>query len=66
MILDNISYICVIEETLNDQTKDMNYIKKTERRITPDLKLLKHEEVIDKATYENIKPAGLDQMFNTS
>ena len=38
----------------------MNYIKNIEKRITSDLKLLNHDEVFDKATYENIKPAGIE------
>ena len=29
-----------------------------EKRITSDLKLLKYEEIIDKATYKNIKSVG--------
>ena len=60
VILNNISYICATEETLNDQTKDMNYIKNTQKRIASDPRLLKHEEVINKATYENIKLAGIE------
>ena len=32
----------------------MSYIKNIEKRVTSDLKLLKHDEVIDKATYEKL------------
>ena len=65
VILDKISYIPAIEEILNDHTKfsnfeiragkGINYITTLERKITSDLKLLKDEEIIDKATYKNIK-----------
>ena len=68
VILDRISYISVIEEVLNDHTefsnldipagKDINYVTNIEKRITSDLKLLKNEEVVDKAAYKNTKPAG--------
>ena len=68
VILDKISYISAIEEILNDHTKfsnldipagkEINYITNLEKRITSDLKLLKDEEIIDKATYKNIKPVG--------
>ena len=66
VILDKISYIRAIEEILNDHTnnleipagKEINYIKNLEKKITSDLKLLKDEEIIDKATYKNIKPVG--------
>ena len=67
VILDKISYISAIEEILNDHTKfsnldipadkEINYIANFEERITSDLKLLKDKEIIDKATYKNIKPA---------
>ena len=60
VILDKISYIRAIEEILNDHTKfsnleipagkEINYIKNLEKKITSDLKLLKDEEIIDKAT----------------
>ena len=63
--LDNISYISAIEEILNDHTKfsnldipagkEINYITNLEKRITSNLKLLKDKEIIDKATYKNIK-----------
>ena len=66
--LDKIPYISAIEEILNDHTKfsnldipagkEINYITNLEKRITSDLKLLKDEEIIDKATYKNIKPVG--------
>ena len=68
VILDKISYISAIEEILNDHTKfsnldipagkEINYITRLEKRITSDLKLLKDKEIIDKATYKNIKPVG--------
>ena len=68
VILDNISYIGAIEEILNDHikfsnldipaVKEINYITNLEKRITSDLKLLKDKEIIDKATYKNIKPVG--------
>ena len=68
MILDKISYIRAIEEILNDHTKfsnleipagkEINYITNLEKKITSDLKLLKDEEIIDKATYKNIKPVA--------
>ena len=38
--------------------KEINYITNLEKKITSDLKLLKDEEIIDKATYKNIKPVG--------
>ena len=59
VILDNISYISAIKEILNDHTKfsnldipagkEINHITNLEKRITSDLKLLKDEEIIDKA-----------------
>ena len=68
MNLYKTSYISAIEEILNGQTKfsnldiptgkEINYITNLEKRITSDLKLLKDEEIIDKATYKNIKPVG--------
>ena len=68
VILDKISYIRAIEEILNDHTKfsnpeipagkEINYITNLEKQITSDLELLKDEEIIDKATYKNIKPVG--------
>ena len=68
MILDKTSYISAIEEILNDHKKlddldipvgkEFKYITNLEKRITSDLKLLKNEETIDKATYNNIKPVG--------
>ena len=66
LILDKISYISAIEEILNNHRKfsnldipagkKVNYTTNFERRITSDLKLLKDEEIIDKAIYKNIKP----------
>ena len=71
VILDKISYISAIEEILIDHTKfsnlhiptgkEINYITNLEKRITSDLKLLKDEEIIDKATYKNINPVGSRQ-----
>ena len=68
MVLEKIFYISVIEEILNDHTKfskldipagkEINYIANLEKRITSDLKLLKNAEIIDEATYKNIKPVG--------
>ena len=68
VILDKISYISAIEEILNDHikfsnldipaVKEINYITNLEKRITSDLKLLKDKEIIDKATYKDIKPVG--------
>ena len=68
VIVDKISYISAIEEILNDHTKfsnldipagkEINYITRLEKRITSDLKPLKDKEIIDKATYKNIKPVG--------
>ena len=66
--LDNISYISAIEDILNDHTKfsnldisagkEISFTTNLEKRITSDLKLLKDKEIIDKATYKNIKPVG--------
>ena len=68
VILDKISYISAIEEILDDYTKlsnldipagkEINYITNLEKRISSDLKLLKDKEIIDKATYKNIKLVG--------
>ena len=68
MILDKISYISATEEILNDHTKfsnleiafgkEINYITNLEKKTTSDPKLLKDEEIYDKATYKNIKPVG--------
>ena len=38
--------------------KEINYITNPEKRITFDLKLLKHKKIINKATYKNIKLFG--------
>ena len=55
VILDKISHISVIEESLNNHTKlsdldiftskEINHIANIEERITSDLKLPKHEEI---------------------
>ena len=68
VILDKISYISATEEILNDHTKfsrldipagnEINYITNLEKKISSDLKQLKDEEIIGKATYKNIKPDG--------
>ena len=65
MILDKTSYISANKEILNDHTKfsyldihvgrEINFI--TNFDIPSDLKL-KNEEIIDKATYSNIKLVG--------
>ena len=67
-ILDKIFYIRAIEKILNDHTKfsnldipagkEINYITNLLERIISDLKLLKGEEIIDKATYKNVKAVG--------
>ena len=79
VILDKISYISANEEILNDHTKfsnldipaskEINHTTNLEKRITSDLKLLKDKEIIDKATYKNIKPVGSrpgDQEWTTT
>ena len=68
VIIDKISYISAIEEILNDHTKfsdldipagkEINYITNLQKTVTSDLKLLKDEEIIEKATYKNIKLVG--------
>ena len=68
MILDKCSYISVIEEILNDNSKfpkldipagnEINHIINLEKRITSELKMLKHKEIIEKSTYKSIKPVG--------
>ena len=66
--LDKCSYISVIEESFNVNSKfskldipavkKINHIVNLEKRITSELKLLKEKEVIDKSTYKSIKPVG--------
>ena len=68
VILDKISYISVIGKILDDYTKfsnfdipggkEINHVTNLEKRITSDLELLKDKEIIDKATYKNIKSVG--------
>ena len=68
MILDKCSYISAIEEILNDKSKfskldipagkEIKQIVNLEKRITSELKLLKDKEIIDKSTYNSIKPVG--------
>ena len=68
VIIDKISHISAIEEILNDHTKfsnidipagkEISYITNLEKRITSNLKLLKVEEIVDNATFKNIKPVG--------
>ena len=68
MLLDKTSYINVIEEILNNHTKVSNlkistskkisYITNFDKRKTSDIKLLNNEEIIDKVTYNKIKPVG--------
>ena len=36
--------------------KTVKYIINSEKRITSELKLLKHKEIIDESSYKNIKP----------
>ena len=60
--------LSAIEEILNDNSKfskldipagkEINYKINLEKRITSELKLLKHKETIDKSTYKSIKPVG--------
>ena len=60
MILDKCSYISMIEEILNENSKftkldtpagkEMNHIVNLEKKITSELKLLKDKEIIDKYT----------------
>ena len=68
VLLDKISYISVIGKILDDYTKfsnfdipagkEINHVTNLEKRITSDLELLKDKEIIDKATYKNIKSVG--------
>ena len=62
VIIDKISYISTIEEIFSNLNipagKEIDYITNLEKRISSDLKLLKDKEIIDKATYKNIKPVG--------
>ena len=61
MILDNISNRNATEEILNDHTtfsKGISYPTNLEKTITSDCKLLNDKELIEKATYKNIKPVG--------
>ena len=61
MILDKCSFVTMIEEILNDNSKftkldtpagkEMNHIVNLEKKITSELKLLKDKEIIDKSTY---------------
>ena len=67
VIPDKISNITATEEILNQHTKfsnpnldisagkEINFTTNLEKRITSNLKLLKDKEIIDKATYKNIK-----------
>ena len=70
VILDKISHISVIEESLNNHTKlsdldiftskEINHIANIEERITSDLKLPKMKKlfIIYETTYKNIQPVG--------
>ena len=51
-------YLYTFSNLDNPNGKEINYITNPEKRITSDLKLLKDEESIDKATYKSIKPIG--------
>ena len=60
------SYISAIQEILNGHAtlyeldipagKEVNHIINLGKRITTELKLLKHNEIIDKSTHKNVKP----------
>ena len=66
VVLDN--YSCATEEILHDNSKfskldipagkEINHIVHLEKRITLEFKLLKDKEIIDKSTYNSIKPVG--------
>ena len=68
MILDKCSYISAIEEILNDISnfskldihagKEINHIVNLEKIIASELKLLKVKDIIDKSTYQSVKPVG--------
>ena len=68
MILDKCSYVSLIEEILNDNSKfskldipaskEINHIINLEKRINSKLKLLKSKEIIDKSSYKSVKPVG--------
>ena len=68
MISGKCSYICVIEEIVNDNSKlskldiptskEINHIINLEKIIISELKLLKNKENIDQSTYKSIKPVG--------
>ena len=61
VILDKCSFVTMIEEILNDNSKftkldtpagkEMNHRVNLEKKITSELKLLKDKEIIDKSTY---------------
>ena len=75
VILDKCSYISMIEEILNDNSKfselditagkEINHIVKLEKRITSYLKLLKDKQIINKSTYKSIYQYVLDKAFYT-
>ena len=60
VILDKCSFVTMIEEILNDNSKftkldtpagkEMNHRVNLEKKITSELKLLKDKEIIDKST----------------
>ena len=68
VILDKCSYISLIEEILNGNSKfsklhipagkEINHIVNLRKRITSEVKLLKDKEIINKSTYKGIKPVG--------
>ena len=60
--------ISAVEEILNDNSrfckldipagKEINYLINLEKIVTSKLRLLKNKEIVDKSTYEGIKPVG--------
>ena len=75
MILDKNFYINSIEEILNDYTKcasldiptskEINYIRNLDKRITPDLKVLKMDILLIRLLIRILNQLGLDQVFYT-
>ena len=75
MILDKTFYINSIEEILNDYTKcasldiptskEINYIRNLDKRITPDLKVLKMDILLIRLLIRILNQLGLDQVFYT-
>lgn len=75
VILDKTFYINSIEEILNDYTKcasldiptskEINYIRNLDKRITPDLKVLKMDILLIRLLIRILNQLGLDQVFYT-